>query len=521
MDRRKVKKTDGDINSSVVIDRPATRLMPPFVPGGQPGVAEGPLISEQVEAMMAQMNTPDADVIVIGAGPGGYVAAIRAAQLGGKVVIIEKDALGGVCLNRGCIPTKAMLSSAEAFDLIARRNSEFGVNVSGEVTLDYPKVLDRRDKVVKQLVGGVGFLMKKYNVRVITGTAKLISANTVEVTLPDGKTEKVTARSIIIATGSEAVKLPVPGLEGDNVWDSDGALAATEVPKRLLVIGGGAIGIEWGYMFRKFGSEVTIVEMMDQILPLTDSEIANDLKKILDKMGIRILLGSMASKVEHKKGAEVVTVITGDSEQQIEADKVLVAVGRSSVSAGLGLGEIGVKTEKGRITVDDRMRTSVAGVYAIGDVVGGMLLAHKASEEGVIAAENCMGRDSKMSYKSVPAAVYTTPEVATVGMNEEQLKEQGIEYKVGRFQFRANGKSLGIGEREGYVKFLADPKYGEILGCHILGPHATDLIQEVVIAMDSEATIEVIGRAIHGHPTLSEVVKEAALDVNGESIHKG
>jgi dihydrolipoamide dehydrogenase len=288
-----------------------------------------------------------------------------------------------------------------------------------------------------------------------------------------------------------------------------------------LVIGGGVIGIEWGYMFRKFGADVTIVEMMDQILPLTDSEIANDLKRSLEKAGIKILLGSKASNVDHRSGSEAVTVVTGDKEQTIEADKVLVAVGRRSVSAGLGLEEIGIKTDKGKVLVDDHMRTSAAGVYAIGDVVGGMLLAHKASEEGIVAAENAMGRDSRMSYKSVPAAVYTSPEVATVGMSEDQLKEQGVEYKVGKFTFRVNGKALGIGEREGYVKFLADAKYGEILGCHMFGPHVTDMIHEVVIGMDAEATIETIARAIHGHPTLSEVVKEAALDVNGEAIHKG
>ncbi len=470
---------------------------------------------------MAKVNTPEVDVIVIGAGPGGYVAAIRAAQLGGKVVIVEKGELGGVCLNRGCIPTKAMLASADMYDNMKSHAGDFGIKLAGEVTLDYGKVRDRRDKIVNQLVTGVGFLLKKHNVRVIKGTAALVSANTVEVTLPESGTEKVTARSIIIATGSEAVTVPVPGLQGRNIWDSDAALSATEVPKRLLIIGGGVIGVEWGYMFRKFGAEVSIIEMMDQILPLTDSEIAKDLKRILEKMGIKIFLGSKATNVDHQKAGEIVTVVNADSEVNMIADKVLVAVGRRSVCEGLGLDAVGVKTDKGKIIADDHMRTSVAGVYAIGDVVGGMLLAHKASEEGVVAAENCMGKDARMSYKSVPAAVYTTPEVATVGMTEEQLKAQGIEYKVGSFQFRANGKALGIGEREGYVKFLSEPKYGEILGCHILGPHATDLIQEVVIAMDAEATIETIARAIHGHPTLSEVTKEAALDVEGIAIHKG
>lgn len=507
-------------NSSVVVERRAGGLPASVTPLALDKI-DAPRIDPDVEMKMAQMISPAADVVVIGAGPGGYVAAIRAAQLGGKVVMVEKADLGGVCLNRGCIPTKAMLASADAYDLIANHGADFGVNVGGKVTLDYPKVRERRDKIVQQLVSGVGVLMKKHNVRVVAGTARLSGANTVDVALSDGKNEQITARNIIIATGSEPVPLPIPGLDGENVWDSDRALDAAAVPKRLLVIGGGVIGVEWGYMFRKFGAEVTIVEMMDQILPLTDSEIAGDLKKVLDKMGIEILLGAKASKVEHAKSGEVVTVVVGDSERAIEADKVLVAVGRRSVSEGLGLESAGVRTEKGRIIVDARMETNVPGIYAIGDVVGGMLLAHKASEEGVVAAENCMGRESRMSYKSVPAAVYTTPEVATVGLTEDELKKQGTDYRAGKFMFRVNGKAMGIGEREGYVKFLADAKYGEILGCHMIGPHVTDLIQEVVIGMDAEATIETIAHAVHGHPTLSEVVKEAALDVLGEAIHKG
>ena len=477
-------------------------------------------LMERAEVMISQMNPEAVDVIIIGGGPGGYVAAIRAAQLGGKVVLVEKDELGGVCLNRGCIPTKVMLSSADVYDIVARRGEEFGVKV-GDVSLDYAKVLDRRDKVVKQLVSGVHFLMKKHKIQVLKGTARLSSKTAVEVTMGDGKKETIAGRNIVVATGSEPVSVPIPGLEGENIWDSDGALEAKEVPSTLLIIGGGAIGVEWGYMFRKFGAEVTIVELMREILPQTDSEVAAELRKILEKDGIRILTESQVTKVEHKDGQEVTTVATGNSEQQVVADKILVSVGRRPASADLGLEELGVAADRGKVLVNERMQTNVAGIYAIGDVVGGMLLAHKASEEGVVAAENCMGRSSKMTYESVPAAVYTTPEIATVGMTEDAAKEQGIDYKVGKFFFRANGKALGLGERDGFVKFVAGAKYGEILGCHMIGPHVTDLIHEVVVGMDAEATIDVIGQAVHAHPTLSEVVHEAALDVRGDSIHKG
>lgn len=486
----------------------------------QVAVRDKSQMMEQVEAMMKDVSPGAVDVIVIGGGPGGYVAAIRAAQLGGRVVVVEKDSLGGVCLNRGCIPTKAMLSSADVYDLAVRRCGEFGVNAKG-VSLDYAAVTGRRDKIVKQTVSGVGYLMKKNDIRVISGTAKLKSASSVEVKTSDGKTETVEGRNIIIATGSEPVQLPIEGLDGKNVWDSDAAMKADSVPSSILVIGGGAIGVEWGYLFKKFGADVTIVEMISQILPLTDSEVAGELKKILVKGGIDILTDSKVSKVT-KKGAKLTALIeTGKDKKEITVDKILVAVGRRPVSSDMGLEALGVKTDRGKILVNESMQTDVRGIYAVGDVTGGMLLAHKASEEGVIAAENCMGRKTRMNYNTVPACVYTSPEVATVGLTEDEAKKRGIDVKVGRSLFMPNGKAKGIGERDGFVKFIAEARYGEILGCHIIGPHATDLIHEAVIAMEAEATIDQVGKTVHAHPSLAEVIKEAALDADGESIHNG
>ncbi|MDI6828019.1 MAG: dihydrolipoyl dehydrogenase [Armatimonadota bacterium] len=505
---------------SCLVREPVSEVIASFSPQLETEMKNSEHLIQQVEEMMNQPFPVSADVIIIGGGPGGYVAAIRAAQLGGKVVLIEKNELGGVCLNRGCIPTKAMLSSANAYDLALRGGSEFGFTVDN-VTLDYAKVLERRDKIVKQLVSGLHFLMKKYAIRLVKGTARIASRTTVEVAFEDGRKEKIAGQSIIIATGSEPVSLPIPGLQGENIWDSDGALAATEPPMSILIIGGGAIGLEWGYMFRKFGSEVTIVELMPQILPMGDSEVAGELRKSLEKAGIRILTDSRISQVEQRNNQVVASIVYQESQQQIAADKVLVAVGRRPVTDNLGLEQVGVVYDQKGIKVDEHMQTNIPRIYAIGDAVGGMLLAHKASEEGVVAAENIMGKPSKMKYNTLPSAVYTTPEVAGVGMTEDQAKRAEIDYRVGKFYFRANGKALGLGETTGFVKFITDPKYGEILGCHIIGPHATDLIHEVVIGMEAEATIDVIGRAIHAHPTLSEVVKEAALDADGESLHKG
>jgi len=512
-----IPKNNGTV-SGVTVREPTSDVIGTLAMPMEPVARES--LHEQVEAMLNEPAPVSADIVIIGGGPGGYVAAIRAAQLGAKVVLIEKDELGGVCLNRGCIPTKVMLSSADAYDLAVRRGQEFGF-VASEIRLDYAKVIERRDKVVKQFVSGVHFLMSKHNIQVVKGKAKLASRTNVAVTLADGSERTIPGQNIIIATGSEPVKLAIPGLEGPNIWDSDGALAATGVPETLLVIGGGAIGLEWGYMFSRFGARVTIVELMDEILPAADSEIAGELRKTLTKSGIQVFTGSRVTGVSHQDGKEVVRIQKGESEQEVAVDKVLVAVGRRPVTDGFGLEEVGVSFDHTGIKVDEHMRTNVPNIYAIGDVVGGMLLAHKAFEEGVVAAENIMGRTTRMKYATIPSAVYTTPEVAWVGLTEDQAKREECEYRVGKFFFRANGKALGLGEPVGFVKFIVEPKYGEVLGCHMIGPHVTDLIHEVVIGMEAEATIDVIGRTVHGHPTLSEVVKEAALDADGESLHKG
>ena len=479
------------------------------------------LVEEEVQEMLARGGPYDADILFLGAGPGGYVGAIRAGRLGARTVIVEKGPVGGTCLNVGCIPTKALLSAVEVIEHV-RRAEEFGVKVA-DYSVDFAKISERKDKVVEQLRKGVEFLLKRENVRVVRGVGRLMDGHTVEVTGEDGKKETVSARSIVIATGSVPILLPLPGFEiGDSVWTSNEAVAATAAPKSLLVVGGGYVGLEFGYMFARLGTQVTVVEMLPQILPNMDAEIAKELERSLKRAGLTIRTSTTVVRAQDaKNGKKVVIKSLDGKEEQLQVEKVLVAVGRKPFTDDIGLESVGIRTERGRIVVNDRMETNVGGIYAIGDCVGDPMLAHVAFHEATVAVANCLGQEAQMDYKAVPGVVFTHPEVASVGLTEEQARERYKDsVRVGKFPFAANGKALGMGEREGFAKVVAEARYGEILGVHIIGPHATDMISEAVVAIQSEATIDDLASSIHPHPTLCEPIHEAALDATGMALHK-
>jgi dihydrolipoamide dehydrogenase len=483
----------------------------------------------------------DVDVIVIGGGPGGYPAAIKAAQLGGKVVCIDFDRAGGTCLNWGCIPTKTIIGSVAALDQ-AKHAADFGLTL-GEVGYDFDKVMARKDKVVNTLVGGVEYLLKKNKVRFIGGKGKLIDAHTVEATAHDGTVEKITTASIILATGSVPAALPIPGLDQggadsdvfiDNrearkrrgegklgstaIWTSNEAVSPTALPKRLAVMGSGAVGTEFAYAYRGLGAEVTLIELMPTILPTIDPEISGELHKLLTKSGIKIMTSTKVVAID-VAGRKLKYVSEKDGDGELEFDKLLVAVGRAPYTNGLGLENAGIAMDRRKIIADSFLRTNVPNIYAIGDAAGGGL-AHVATREGEVAAENAMGHNVEMDRRAIPACVYTEPEIAVTGLTEKEAREQGYDVKVGKFTFKALGKAMAINENVGMVKIVTDAKYGEILGAHIVGPHATDLIHEVCVSIKLESTIEELMHTIHGHPTLSEAVMEAAQDVKGESVHK-
>ncbi|MEN6370732.1 MAG: dihydrolipoyl dehydrogenase [Armatimonadota bacterium] len=480
-------------------------------------------IHEEVLEMLSKDGSFDADILFLGAGPGGYVGAIRAGRMGAKTVIIEKAAVGGTCLNVGCIPTKALLSTVEVVNNV-KRAADFGIEVGG-FSIDFPKIIDRKDKIVQQLRKGVELLLKRENVRVMQGTGKIVDQHTVEVEAADGSKERITAKNIIIATGSVPALLPLPGFEvGGAVWTSTEALSARSIPKSLLVVGGGYVGLEFGYAYAKLGTEVTVVEMLPKLLINMDNELAKELEKSLKKTGLKIKTSAAVLRAEDSAIGKKVTFKNADGvEEEIEVEKVLLSIGRKPNTANIGLESVGISTERGRIIVNDRMQTNVSGIYAIGDCVGNPMLAHVAFHEATVAVANCFGEDKHMSYKAVPGVVFTHPEVASVGMTEEDARERyGDEnIRVGKFPFIANGKALGMGEKEGFAKVIADAKYGEILGVHIIGPHATDMITEATLAIQSEATIDDIEATIHPHPTLSEPIHEAALDTQGMALHKG
>ena len=457
------------------------------------------------------------DIVVLGGGPGGYVAALRAAQLGAKVTLVEKENLGGVCLNWGCIPTKALIRTAEVFSL-AKRGAEFGVLVEAP-RLDWKKAQERKQKVVNQLVGGVGMLLNRAKVQVIKGTGRLVSPTAVEVTGPDGKKQKIEAAKIIVATGSSPMPLPIPGIDNPNVLDSTGALALEAPPKSLLIIGGGVIGVEFACLFNLLGVQVTVVEMLDRLTPLVEKSIGEALGWIFSTRRITTHLSSKVAKIEPAPGGVTVTVTTGIGEKKIEVEKVLAAVGRRPNVADVGLDEVGVKYDRGGIKVDETMRTNIPSVYAVGDAVGGMMLAHLASRHGVVAAENALGHAARMNYRAVPSCIFTMPEAASVGLSEDEARQKGYQVQIGQFPLNSNGKALIEGESDGFVKVVADAKYGEVLGVHIVGPHASDLILEATLGITLENTITEIDAAIHPHPTLGEAVAEAMLAVNNQAIH--
>lgn len=460
------------------------------------------------------------DIVVIGAGPGGYVAAIKAAQLGYSTACVEDQFLGGVCLNIGCIPTKALLESAAMISHLAHAK-EFGVEV-GEIRSDLAQAVKRSRQVSDRLAKGVGFLFKKYKVTHLDGRGRLGGGGKVEVTGKDGKKQTVSAKHIILATGSRPKDLPFLKIDHKIVWDSTDAMMAQEPPKVLAVVGAGAIGCEFADVYAAFGTKVVIIEALDRILPLEDKDCSAVVEKSYRKRGIEIYTDARLEKADIGKNGAKLTVKTAKGETKvIEADRVLSAIGRSPNTEDIGLEKAGVKlTDRGFIGVDRQMKTNVAGVYAIGDVAGPPLLAHKGSHEGIACVEAIHGDPhAGIDYSNIPNCTYCHPEVASVGLTEAAAREQGLDIEVGTFPWIANGRALTAGETDGFVKVIRDKRYSEILGAHIVGPHATELIAEFVVGRHLEATTEEMDRAIHPHPTLSEAVGEAALAALGHPLH--
>lgn len=455
----------------------------------------------------------DYDILILGSGPGGYVAAIRAAQLGAKVAIIEEREIGGVCLNRGCIPTKSLVESTRAFHT-AQLGDEFGFKAS-DVTLDYPAMLKRMDGVVERLRRGVEGLLKKNKVEVITGRGVLADRDTIEVTSGETRT-KVSAHHIILATGSEPLRLPGFPYDGKVVLTSDEALKLDKPAKSFLIVGGGYIGAEWASIYRFFGAEVTVVEMMDQLLPRSDTDLAKELFRWFKKQKVNIHLETKVESVEVKGDKAVCALSNGKS---IEVEKVLVCVGRSLNTKNIGLETVGIKTERGAVVIDEYCRTNVPNIYAIGDITAKLMLAHMASHQALAAAENATGGRKKVSYRVVPACVFSHLEIGSVGLTSAECAEKGLDVRENKFPFSALGKALATGETTGWSKIIADAKTGEVLGVHIIGPHASDLIAEAALAMSLEATVEEIAHTIHAHPTLPEVLMEGAEDWLGKGIH--
>ncbi|HEY8312332.1 MAG TPA: dihydrolipoyl dehydrogenase [Gemmatimonadaceae bacterium] len=460
------------------------------------------------------------DVLIIGGGPGGYVAAIRAAQLGLNTVCVEMDkTLGGTCVNVGCIPSKALLTSTEHLEFARLHAAEHGVKIDG-VSADLGVMMKRKLDVVAQNTKGIEFLFRKNKITWAKGRGDLRAGNVVDVTAADGSVTQYQARNVIIATGSVPIELPFLKFDEDRVLSNTGALAIQQVPKHLIVIGGGVIGLELGSVWRRLGARVTIVELAATILPGMDEDVVKEADKIFRKQGLELRPGTRVTGGRREGDRVLVDIEKDGNKETLEGDYVLVAVGRKPVLTGIDVASLGLALGKrGEIAVDAEMRTNLPNVFAIGDAVGGKLLAHKAEEEGVIAAEVIAGHKVHMDYKSMPAVVYTHPEIATCGLAEHEVKASGRAYKTGKFPMSANGRARTMAETQGFVKFVADADTDEILGCHIISVDAADLLQEVVLAMEFRGSSDDIGITVHPHPTLSESVKEAALGVSGRSIH--
>lgn len=468
------------------------------------------------------------DVVVIGAGPGGYVAAIRAAQLGQKTAIIDKEWLGGVCLNVGCIPSKSLLKNAEVAHTLRERGKEFGFSFDN-LKLDFPTAVQRSRQVSNRLVKGIGFLMKKNKIDVHMGSAHLSGPQSVTVTDTEGATKTLSAKNIIVATGASPL---APGgwkLDGEKVVTYREAITQEKLPKSVVIIGAGAVGVEFATVWNAYGADVTIVEMLPHLIPLEDEEVSVELEKAFKKRGIKFLTGhtvegieALKTKVKVTVSADASTGLSASGETKVlDAEQAMVAIGFRPNSSGLGLEEVGVKiSERGFIEIDERMATNVSGIWAIGDVTGKLMLAHVGSAMGIVCAENIAGVETvTLDYEMMPRATYCQPQVASFGLTEAQAQERGYEVKVGRFPFQANGKALGLGDYAGWVKIVVDEKYGEILGAHMIGPEVTELLPELTLAHMMELTPAEIARNIHAHPTLSEVLMEAAHGAEGSAIH--
>ncbi len=503
---------------------PPSKLVLPTAVGGAVGTVGLPRetisIFPQEEEQPMSASEFDADIIVIGAGPGGYVSAIYAAQLGARVLCIEKEYLGGTCLNWGCIPSKALISTAERFVQV-KEAKNLGVSVEGNVGVDFKAMVARVEKIVKTQRSGIAMLFKKNGVQHVEGFARFVDPHTVEVE-KDGDRKTYRGKNFILAAGSSAIRLPIPGLEGENVWTSDDAVFPPFLPKSMLIIGGGAVGVEFAYVFNSLGVKTTVVEMLPTLIPMFDEDLGVELGKQLKRQGVEVITGSTVEKAERtEKGWKC--FLSGTSAGQTrEAEVVLLGVGRKANTEGMNLEKVGVRLhKKGVEVINNRMQTSVPHIYAIGDMIGKVALAHVASAEGKVAVENCVKNNGKeMDYRAYPNVVFTVPEVASVGMTEAEARAEGREVLVGSYPFRPLGKAMAAGEQEGFAKVIADREYGELLGMHIIGPHASDLIHEGVVALKLEATLDYLVDTIHAHPTFSEAILEAYEKAgHGKSIH--